>query len=333
MSSRLSQALATGALPLPAEGIIALFDPRDADAWADLPGARVEVVTSLAQIAAAARAQGLRVVTAPAGPYAAAIVVIERSRPASRLRIAQAVRSVVPGGPVIVDGQKTDGIDTAFKDVQARIAVPDSYSKSHGRLFWFTAQGGFDDWARLAEDWPEVEGFATAPGVFSADGIDPGSRLLAEHLPRLAGTGADLGAGWGYLARHVLASDKVTRLDLVECDTRALAAARLNLDDPRAVFHWSDARDWRPAAPLDFVVSNPPFHNGRAADPGLGQSFIAAAAAALSRDGTLWLVANRHLPYEATLETHFAQLTQHHAGSGFKVLEARAPRSATSRRT
>ena len=39
------------------------------------------------------------------------------------------------------------------------------------------------------------------PGVFAWDRIDPGSALLAEHLPAMKGEGVDLGAGSGELRR------------------------------------------------------------------------------------------------------------------------------------
>jgi hypothetical protein len=38
----------------------------------------------------------------------------------------------------------------------------------------------------------------TDAGVFSSDGLDPGSRLLIESLPPLTGRVADLGCGWGH---------------------------------------------------------------------------------------------------------------------------------------
>ena len=46
---------------------------------------------------------------------------------------------------------------------------------------------------------------------------------------------------------------------------------------------------------LDFVVMNPPFHDGGAEDKALGVAFIEAAARMLARRGACWLVANRHL--------------------------------------
>jgi len=149
-------------------------------------------------------------------------------------------------------------------------------------------------------------GFVTRPGVFSADGSDRGSVLLAAALPeKIKGHVADLGAGWGYLSRAILAHDGVKSLDLVEADREALDCARENITDPRAVFHWADATSFKPARPWDVVVMNPPFHTSRAADPELGAAFIRAAHRGLLPSGSLWLVANRHLPYDRILTPLF----------------------------
>ena len=87
-------------------------------------------------------------------------------------------------------------------------------------------------------------------------------------------------------------------------------------------YHWRDV-----AAGIeghfDAIVMNPPFHTGRAADPGLGQAFIAAAASALVPGGRLLLVANRHLPYEAALGAAFSHVQRIREADGFKVVEAR----------
>ena len=78
------------------------------------------------------------------------------------------------------------------------------------------------------------------PGIFSWDRIDDGSALLARHLPDdLAGHVADFGCGWGYLARQML-QPAVTHIDLIDAEHLALDAARANITDPRASFHWLD---------------------------------------------------------------------------------------------
>ena len=136
---------------------------------------------------------------------------------------------------------------------------------------------------------------------------------------------ADLGAGWGWLSAQILARQGVTELDLVEADHLALACAWRNISDPRARFHWADATRFRPEAPLDAVVMNPPFHQGRAADPSLGAAFIAAASEMLSTSGRLWMVANRHLPYESVLARHFRDVGEMGGDNGFKLLAAARP--------
>jgi 16S rRNA (guanine1207-N2)-methyltransferase len=68
---------------------------------------------------------------------------------------------------------------------------------------------------------------------------------------------------------------------------------------------------------------NPPFHDGGREDQSLGVTFIQKAAAALRKGGVCWLVANRHLPYEAELEPLFATVTLKGQTGGYKVYEAR----------
>ena len=127
----------------------------------------------------------------------------------------------------------------------------------------------------------------------------------------------------------MLERESITRLDLVEADHAALACARRNVLDPRAAFHWADATTWQPDTCADSVIMNPPFHTGRSADPDLGRAFIVAAARALKPKGTLWLVANRHLPYEATLAQRFKHVEEIAGDTRFKILQARHPSRQT----
>jgi len=324
-SARLDMALETGALDLPSEGRIAIYRPRLGDDLSALPRDRVVVLTGfkpdLDHFAAsyAASYEGV-----PVSPYAAAIVCLPRSREAARALIARAAAEVVPGGWVAVDGQKTDGIDTALKELRARVDLSESLSKAHGKLASFTAGPDLSDWlARPAV----VEGFQILPGIFSADGPDRGSILLAGALPeKLSGKVADLGAGWGYLAAEILKRPGVKQLDLVEAEADALACARVNITDLRARFHWADATTFRPETLLDAVVMNPPFHTGREADPKLGEAFIRAARRMLAPNGSLWLVANRHLPYDAALSESFLEVKDVAGDGGFRVIHAYKPR-------
>jgi 16S rRNA (guanine1207-N2)-methyltransferase len=89
-------------------------------------------------------------------------------------------------------------------------------------------------------------------------------------LPPLKGAGADLGCGFGALSTVVLRVAAVTALRLVEVDRRAVEAAKRNVDDARAGFDWADVRTLEGAGDLNFIVSNPPFHDGGDEDRRLG---------------------------------------------------------------
>ena len=322
MSARLSLALDRGAVAIPPEGRIGVFGATAADDLSALPRDRVSVVQGFKPDVDALRQQGLAVAPEPDGRFALSVVFLPRAREAARARIALAAG--LTDGPVVIDGEKTAGIDGLLREIRPRAAVGEVLSKAHGKIF---ALGPADvaDWA---EGPPrQVEGgFVTRPGVFSADGPDRGSVLLAEALPsRLGPRVADLGAGWGYLSRAILAREGVAELHLIEADHAALACARENVADPRARFHWADATLWRPEAPLDTVVTNPPFHVARAADPRLGRAFVEAARAMLAPRGELWLVANRHLPYEAAVRGAFREVAEIGSDPAYKLFHASHP--------
>ena len=58
---------------------------------------------------------------------------------------------------------------------------------------------------------------------------------------------------------------------------------------------------------------------------GMDLAFIRAAARLLHASGALWLVANRHLPYEETLQAWFLQVEEMPGTGAFKVFRASRP--------
>lgn len=311
---------------LPESGRILILRPTAGADLSALPCDRSQVVTGFRPDHDHWRDAGWQVAGAPEGTFAAAVLFLPRARALARAMIHDIATLVPTGAPVLVDGQKTDGIDAALKDLRGRAEILGSVSKAHGRAFVLQNPGvaAFAGWQGLAQT--VLPGFVTRPGVFSADGIDPGSALLSAHLPNgLRGKGADLGAGWGWLAAQILERPDVRELHLIEAEVDALQCARENIADERAQFHWADATSFSAGKALDFVVMNPPFHQGRAADPSLGAAFIRTAQRLLQPQGQLWLVANRTLPYEDVLASGFGIVHAIAAERGFKVLHALRP--------
>ncbi|MDC0739130.1 class I SAM-dependent methyltransferase [Cognatishimia sp. SS12] len=324
LQSRLSLAAEGGQFELPAEGRIAVYAPPIGMDLSALPKERCLIIQRMKPAYDAYEAAGYDVAVAAEGTFSAAVVFLPRSKSLGRTMIAEAAAQ---GGLVIVDGQKTDGVESFLKDCKRRSAINGALSKAHGKLFCFTG-GDYADWA--ATEPAKIDGrFAVAPGVFSADGVDPASALLAEALPgKLGKTVADLGCGWGFLTQQILTRSDVETLYAVEADHVALTCAKQNVTDPRAAFHWADATTWEARAQMNAVVMNPPFHTGRKAEPDLGRAFISAAAAMLMPTGQLWMVANRHLPYEQHLQDLFAKVEEVAGDNRFKILHAQRPSRA-----
>ena len=294
------------------------WNRRAADALAEI-GLRTAPVESLAE-------QG----------YDEVWLLPDRQRDCQLGEIADAWGRLRPGGVmrvVLPNDLGAKWLESAWRGVAG--APVETLSKHHCRVFSTRKSGDHADAAVLAR-WqagaalrrvPE-SGHWSRPGLFSWDRPDPGSVLLARHLPEtLAGQGADLGVGWGFLSMEVLRKcPDLTAMDGFEVDARALEPARRNLGNVlvpvRPRLFWRDVTAGVGQAKYDFIVSNPPFHEGREADPSLGLRFIAAAARALKKDGQLWLVANKQLPYEPLLDELFVEVQSVVQTAGYKVLHA-----------
>jgi len=243
-----------------------------------------------------------------------------------RAALALALRALKPGAPLLAMAPKDKGGGRLAKDLSDLGCPCTETAKRHHRICLTQAGGDAEAIeAAIRAGAPRLSeslGLWTQPGVFSWDRIDPGTALLAEHLPEFSGRGADLGCGLGALAHRILASTRVKSLVMVDLDRRAIDLCARNVDDPRTKRIWEDVRRLPKLGPLDFVVMNPPFHDAGRENKGLGIAFIQRAAEFLRPGGACWLVANRHLPYEAALEEKFRSIAPVATAGGFKVIEA-----------
>jgi 16S rRNA (guanine1207-N2)-methyltransferase len=319
------------AVPLPGKGERALF--LGAEPGFRLPEgfeAALHLVQGFRPDFRALQASGLIVTAQAEGDgFDMALVLAGRHRGLNEVRIAEALERVAPGGLVVVAGGKDDGIASLRKRIDELVPLEGHLPKYHGIAFWLRrpADLAAAEELRTANPALLVENrFHTAPGMFSFDRIDTGSKLLVENLPSdLRGNIADFCAGWGYVAAEMVArSSGLSALDLYEADFDALEAAKGNLANSVAQgFFWTDLLAEPVERRYDVIAMNPPFHRSRAAEPEIGAGMIRAAAKALKPGGRLFMVANRQLPYEPVLSAVFASHAELARDGMFKVFSAR----------
>jgi 16S rRNA (guanine1207-N2)-methyltransferase len=162
-------------------------------------------------------------------------------------------------------------------------------------------------------------------GVFAHDRLDDGTRLLLEAMPAPHGARVlDLGCGTGIIgalaARLGAAQTELVDANLLAVASASATLARNTMGNARAY-----AADGMPAAPAhsyDIVLSNPPFHIGKAIDYEVAQAFIAQTRQALQPKGQFILVANQFLRYDQLLATLFNKVTCLAQTSSFRVWRA-----------
>ena len=334
---------ATGDLVWPAEGDVLFLRARTGAALQEAPRERILCRQSYLPFAQAVSLAKMRLdrsnTPRPEGAFPMILALPARQRDEARGLLAEAVAALARGGIVVAALSNNEGARSVEDDLAALTGDVRSLSKNKCRVFWAMNDRARINRALLAE-WQALTEpreiaaagfpggkFWSRPGLFAWDRIDAGSALLAAHLPTdLAGHGADLGCGYGYLAAEILTRcPNVTALDLYEAERDALRLAERNIAPLTAKrpleFFWHDVtrglrRDY------DFIVTNPPFHVMREDRVDLGQAFIAAAAKNLRPGGRFVMVANRHLPYERGLATAFARTEVLADADGYKVIEA-----------
>ncbi|WP_339057276.1 16S rRNA (guanine(1207)-N(2))-methyltransferase RsmC [Candidatus Regiella endosymbiont of Tuberolachnus salignus] len=164
----------------------------------------------------------------------------------------------------------------------------------------------------------------TLPGVFSRDGLDPGSQLLlSSFTEQVKGKVLDIACGTGVLACVLAHHSPQIKLTLSDVSAAALEASRatlaINNIDAEVIASnlYSDIK-----GRFDLIMANPPFHDGLAISLHIAERLIRGAYDHLRIGGKLRIVANAFLPYPALLDAVFGSHQVLAQNSRFKVYQA-----------
>jgi len=165
------------------------------------------------------------------------------------------------------------------------------------------------------------------PNVFSNGKLDQGTRILLEHLPSGPMKCADLGCGNGVLGIALAKVNPDASLILTDVSHMAVESARKNwlrngLAPERAVFRVADCLSDIASSSLDFIVCNPPFHEGHAVGDHIAWRMFNQARSCLGSGGVLRVVANRHLGHHVRIKRLFGNCRVLSSTPKFVVLSA-----------
>ena len=239
------------------------------------------------------------------------------------------------GGCLYLGGFKNEGVKTYIKKAAQYLGEISNQQRGDqsAQLACIKIEGQLgaplDDKAyidlRLIES--DEEKFYSKPGVFGWQKIDKGSEFLVEQLAKI-GDGSDLegqsvldlGCGYGYLSLKagVLWGSRITAVDN---NIAAVTACRKNLQhvglDAEVV---CDDCGSSLAGNFDWVLCNPPFHQGFDMESALTSKFISASYRLLKPGGKALFVVNAFIPLERKAVDFYDKVDVIANNKSFKVL-------------
>ena len=272
----------------------------------------------------------------PSDHFTQAVVHLQKGRAASWQALGEAWTRLERDGRLLLVGGNELGIKSAVRRLSGELDQPAEIvaNRARSRVASWRREGTSDPVQPMVspvEVVTEEDRFhlRSAPGVFSADGVDPGTQLLLGHLEALPPPRKifDPGCGLGVLGLAALrrwpeATAILTDIDHRAVDCTAASAADLGLANRCEVAWWDATRDPAPTHNCDLVLVNPPFHSGVPVDLQPARAIFSAINADLSPGGRALVVANRTLPWEHDLR-EIGRLSQLEDSLGYKILEVR----------
>ena len=267
---------------------------------------------------------------------------IPKGRKITRHWLVESFNLLKPGGSLYLAGANDQGIQPIIKDAQALFgnAVIVGYKKGNRSALVRKEEIGTN-----LPEWTQEPGIApgswtcfqatlrhtkfeifSLPGVFSYDRLDEGTSLLIDTLQIPSQSNIlDVGCGYGIIGLYAASQTTTSRIDLVDVNRFAVAAATKNLcanQAHNAQAFTSDLLDGVREKRYHLILSNPPFHTGKEVDYFVAYSLLRQAYRALEPQGQLIIVANQFIRYEYLMREVFKNAKILAKSNRFHVLSA-----------
>lgn len=241
-----------------------------------------------------------------------AIVFLPKSKALITMTLSLVAHNVAKGGTVILVGTKKGGIESAKKIYEEIIgSVQKKIVGNHSALY--VGKNDKDTPPKKVEDFltlfpvaykDKTIQVAHLPGVFSAHELDPGTKVLLDHLPLGSKTLLDLACGTGIVGAIYKTLSPETQIHFSDTSLLALEATKKTLEknNMSAQITRSDVFS-RIQGEFDLIAVNPPFHSGIDTDYTFIDKLIKDAPRHLAQKGKLYTVANSFLNYKDKLVT------------------------------
>lgn len=247
--------------------------------------------------------------------YTDIVIYMPKSKSHTQMLLAMAACMLTLDGRLYLVGENKGGIKSASKLLEHYGPVQKIDSARHCSLLCcqVTAQVPlFEPKKWLKSDQYDLNGhqweISSLPGVFSHGELDAGTRLLLEKLPSsFRGRVLDFACGAGVIGTFVISQFPNVQLTLSDVSALALYCTALSLDDNERIANLvaADGLDGIEGK-FDTVITNPPFHTGVKTNYSITEDFIRRCPSMMTNGASLYLVANRFLPYPGLLSEAFS---------------------------
>lgn len=245
-------------------------------------------------------------------PVESAVVFLPKSKALINMTLALVSSLVKEDGVIVLAGTNNAGIRSANSAYETQIGpVEQKMVGNHSALYVGKNKklgagkklADFLSFSDLSHNETKLR-TAYLPGVFSADGLDEGTKLLLDTIPyENKAKVLDIACGAGIIGAIYKKNSPKSEITLSDISNIAIEATKetLRANDLQGTVLLSNGFSSINGF-FDLIVTNPPFHTGVSTDYSFIEDFTAQAKNHLNKGGEIYVVANAFLPYREKLE-------------------------------